>query len=67
MHDALKITRQGYLNDKDSYKVFSVRVKGSTVDALDRICKDTNRSRNEIVNLILDFGIANLEVTDEQP
>lgn len=66
MHNALKITRQGYLNDKDSYKVFSVRVKGSTIAALDRICKDTNRSRNEIINMILLFGIKNIEITDEQ-
>lgn len=66
MHDALKITRQGYLNDKESYKSFSVRVKDSTLAALDRICKDTNRSRNEIINIILLFGIKNIEITDEQ-
>lgn len=66
MHDVLKIARQNYLGDKDDYKTFSVRVKGSTIDALDRVVKETRRSRNEIINMILDFGIANLEITDEQ-
>ena len=66
MRNTLKITKQTYLKGEDGYKVFSVRVNESTVDALDRISKETHRPRNEIINLILDFGIANLEVTDEQ-
>lgn len=66
MHNTLKITKQTLLKGENGYKVFSVRVKESTIDALDRIVKETHRPRNEIINLILDFGIANLEVTDEQ-
>ncbi len=65
MHDGLKITRKTYLMDEDGYKPFTVRVKASTIDALDRISKETYRPRNEIINMILDFGIANLEITDE--
>lgn len=65
MHNTLKITKQTYLKGDDGYKVFSIRVKESTIVALDRISKETHRPRNEIINMILDFGIANLEVTDE--
>ncbi len=66
MHNVLKITRQNYLMGKDDYKPFTIRVKASTIDALDKISKETHRPRNEIINMILDFGIANLEITDEQ-
>lgn len=66
MHNVLKITKQTYLKGEDGYKVFSVRVKPSTIDALNRIAKETHRPRNEIINMILDFGIANLEITDDQ-
>lgn len=66
MDKALTITKQTYLKDKGAYKMFSVRVKECTVDALDRLCKEANRPRNEIINMILEFGIANAQVADEQ-
>ena len=34
------------LKGEDGYKVFSIRIKDETVDALDRISSQTNRSRN---------------------
>lgn len=66
MHNVLKISKQTHLKGAEGYKVFSVRVTENTVNALDRISNETHRPRNEIINMILDFGIANLEVTDEQ-
>ena len=65
MDKTLTITKQPSLKDEDGYKVFSVRVKESTVDALNRLCAETNRSRSEIINMILEFGIANTQVADE--
>lgn len=66
MHNTLKITRNTYLNDAKSYKKFSISIKESTLNALDGVVKETHRSRNEIINMLLEFGIANLEITDEQ-
>lgn len=50
------------LKGEDGYKVFSVRIKDETVEKLDKISKESNRSRNEIINIFLDFAIKNCEI-----
>lgn len=50
------------LKGEDGHKVFSVRIKDETVDALDKIASETNRSRNEIIGMLLDFAIQNYEI-----
>ncbi len=50
------------LRGEDGYKTFSIRVKDETVEALERIVAETNRSRNEIVNVLLDFAIKYAEI-----
>ncbi|MBQ9773858.1 MAG: ribbon-helix-helix protein, CopG family [Clostridia bacterium] len=52
------------LKGEDGYKVFSIRIKDETVEALDRISSETNRSRNELINLFLEFAIQNCEITE---
>ena len=47
---------------EDGYKTFSIRIKDETVNNLDIISKATNRSRNELINILLDYAIANCEV-----
>ncbi len=42
--------------------MFSIRIKDETADALERIAAETNRSRNELINLFLEFAIENHEV-----
>lgn len=65
MDKKLKITKRSRLKGEDGYKTFSVRVKEATVEALDKIADETNRSRNELINLILEFGIENCEIIGE--
>ncbi|MGM9658868.1 MAG: CopG family transcriptional regulator [Eubacteriales bacterium] len=50
------------LKGEDGYKTFSIRIKDETVNNLDIISKATNRSRNELINILLDYAIANCEV-----
>ena len=50
------------LKGEDGYKTFSIRVKDETVEALERIVTDTNRSRNEIINILLDYAIKYTEI-----
>lgn len=47
---------------EDGHKVFSVRIKDETVDRLDDIAKKTNRSRNDLINLLLDFAMDYCEI-----
>lgn len=50
------------LRGEDGYKTFSIRIKDDTVKKLDNLSKSTNRSRNELINILLDFAINNCEV-----
>ncbi len=47
------------LKGEDGYKTFSVRIKEETVAGLDKLAADTNRSRNELINTLLDFALKN--------
>lgn len=50
------------LGGENGYKNFSVRIKAETVEKLDEIAAKTNRSRNDLINMILDYGVENCEI-----
>lgn len=50
------------LKGEDGYKTFSIRIRDKTVTDLDTLSKETNRSRNELINILLDYAIENCEV-----
>ena len=50
------------LKGEDGYKTFSIRIKDETVKNLDKLSEQTNRSRNELINILLDYAIKNSEV-----
>ena len=61
MKDKLIIKKKS-LKGEDGYKTFSIRIKEETVEKLDTLSKETNRSRNELINILLDYAIENCEV-----
>ena len=52
------------LQGEDGYKTFSVRIKDETAEQLNRLAANTNRSRNEVVGLLLDFAIEHCEIVE---
>lgn len=62
----LQISKRSGLKGDDGYKVFSVRIKEETVERLEDIVKATNRSRNELINMMLEFGVENCEIIDSE-
>ena len=64
MAEKLQISKRSAIKGDDGYKTFSIRIKDETVERLDKIADETNRSRNDIIGLMLDFGIHNCEITD---
>ena len=56
--ESLKIKKRG----EDGNKIISVRIREDILKELDRISKESNYSRNELINLILKYGIENLEI-----
>lgn len=51
------------LKGEDGYKVFSIRIKEEIVNSLDNLAQKTNRSRNELINILLEYAINKCEVT----
>ncbi len=56
--ESLKIKKRG----EDGNRIISVRIKEDILRELDRIAEESNHSRNELINLILKYGIENLEI-----
>lgn len=61
MDDKLIINKKN-LKGEDGYKTFSVRIKEETVTKLNKLSEETNRSRNELINILLDYAIDNSKV-----
>ena len=61
MNEKLIIKKKG-LKGEDGYKTFSIRIKEETVCNLDKLSEQTNRSRNELINILLDYAIDHCEV-----
>ena len=47
---------------EDGYKVISVRIKEHTLEAIDSISTQTNRSRNEVINILLENAVDDTEI-----
>ena len=54
----IKIHKKG----DDGYKVISMRIKDGTLQKLDELSQKSNRSRNEILNIILESAIDHVEI-----
>ena len=57
MADVIKITKKSIRRGDDGCKVVSVRMKDELIERLDELSVKTNRSRNELVNLLLNAAI----------
>ena len=55
--EEIKIKKKVAKRGDDGYKIVSVRMKDELIDRLDQLSADTNRSRNELINLLLNAAI----------
>lgn len=56
--DPIIIRKRG----EDGSKIISVRIKRDILKALDDIANESNYSRNELINIILQHGVENIKV-----
>lgn len=49
----IRINKKG----EDGYKIISVRIKESTLNKIDDLSRKSNRSRNELINIILENSV----------
>ena len=57
MAEEIKITKKTPRKGDDGYKVVSVRMKDETIAQLDELSTKTDRSRNELIKLLLESAI----------
>lgn len=50
----------------DGYKTFSIRVREDLVERLDELAAQTGRSRNELVNTLLEFAVERCTIEQKE-
>jgi len=62
MAEEIRITKKAPRRGDDGYKVVSVRMKDEMIERLDELSAKTNRSRNELINLLLEAAVEIVKV-----
>ena len=55
--EEIRIRKKVAKRGDDGYKIVSVRMKDELIEKLDKLSTDTNRSRNELINILLDAAV----------
>lgn len=50
---------------EDGTRVFSIRMRESLVAELDQMVQDSRHSRNELINLMIEYAMQNTEIKDK--
>lgn len=64
MAEEIKIKKKIRKQGDDGYKIVSVRMKDELIERLDRLSSDTNRSRNELINMLLAAALEIVKIED---
>ena len=67
MAEEIKIKKKVSKRGDDGYKVVSVRMKDELIYKLDKLANDTNRSRNELINLLLEASVDIVKIEEQFP
>lgn len=57
MAEEITIKRKTERRGDDGHKVVSVRMREELIERLDKVALQTNRSRNEIINILLERAV----------
>ncbi len=64
MAEEIRIKRKAVHRGEDESRVVSVRMRDELIARLDDLSAKTNRSRNELINLLLDSAIDIVKIED---
>ncbi len=64
MKQEIRITKKSVRGD-DGHKVVSVRMRDETIARLDDLSEQTNRSRNELINILLEASLDSVSVVED--
>ena len=65
MAEEIRITKKAARKGDDGYRVVSVRMRDETIERLDVLSAQTNRSRNELINILLESAIDIVKADEE--
>ena len=57
MPEEIRITKKLPRKGDDGYRIVSVRMKETLLERLDALSAKSNRSRNELINLLLESAV----------
>ncbi len=60
----IRISRKEKKKGDDGYKIISVRMKEEVMQKLEEIAAKSNRSRNEVINILLEEAIRLVKVQE---
>ena len=66
MAEEIRIKRKSARRGDDGHKVVSVRMRDELIEHLDTLAETANRSRNEIINLLLESAIDIVKIEGEE-
>lgn len=64
MAEEIKIKKKSVRRGDDGYKIVSVRMKDGLIERLDKLSLETNRSRNELINILLEAAVDIVKVEE---
>ena len=64
MAKEIKIKKKVAKRGDDGYKVVSVRMKDELIEQLDKLSTESNRSRNELINMLLEAAVDIVKIED---
>ena len=60
----IEISKKSVVRGEDGHKVISLRISTHMLIELERIAHQTERSRNELINILLSAALENVEIID---
>lgn len=64
MSDVIKIKKKSLLRGEDDNKVISIRIKDDLLAQIDSLANESNRSRNEVINLLLQNAVSRAQIEE---
>lgn len=64
MAEEIKIKKKVAKYGDDGYKIVSVRMKDELLERLEKLAVDSNRSRNELINMLLEAAVDIVKIED---
>lgn len=63
-NDFIEIKKKTHKKGDDGYKIVSVRMKEETLEKLEVIAEESNRSRNEVINMLLEKAVEIVKISE---